>query len=48
MALGETVASAIDNLDRAERLGMISSADDWMTMHELRNQMVHEHVSPQS
>ena len=43
-ALGETVASAIDNLDRAERLGLISSADDWMTMRELRNQMVHEYV----
>lgn len=43
-ALGEKTASAIDNLDRAERLGIIRSADDWMTIRELRNQMVHEYV----
>ncbi len=43
-ALGETPAAAIDNLDRAERLGLIASADEWMTMRELRNQMVHEYV----
>jgi uncharacterized protein with HEPN domain len=43
-ALGEKTATAIDNLDRAERLGIIRSADDWMTMRELRNQMVHEYV----
>ena len=34
----------IDNLDRAERLGIIASADEWMTMHSLRNQMIHEYV----
>lgn len=44
VALGETPAAAIDNLDRAERLGMIVSADEWMTMRKLRNQMVHEYV----
>lgn len=44
IALGETPASAIDNLDRAERLGLIESADEWMTMRKLRNQMVHEYV----
>lgn len=43
-ALGETAAAAIDNLDRAERLGLIASADEWMTMRRLRNQMVHEYV----
>lgn len=43
-ALGETPAAAIDNLDRAERLGLIMSADEWMTMRKLRNQMVHEYV----
>jgi hypothetical protein len=42
--LGEKAAAAIDNLDRAERLGLISSADEWMTMRNLRNQMVHEYV----
>jgi hypothetical protein len=44
MALGEQAAAAIDNLDRAERLGFIESADDWMTMRKLRNQMIHEYV----
>lgn len=45
-ALGETPAAAIDNLDWAERLGLIASADEWMTMRKLklRNQMVHEYA----
>lgn len=42
--LGEKTSAAIDNLDRAERLGLINSADEWMTMRNLRNQMVHEYV----
>ena len=44
LALGETPAAAIDNLDRAERLGLLESADEWMAMRQLRNQMVHEYV----
>ena len=43
-ALGETPGPAIDNLDRAERLGWVDSADTWMAMRKLRNQMVHEYV----
>jgi len=43
-ALGEPVAAAIDNLDRAERLGLIASADEWMAARRLRNRMVHEYV----
>lgn len=43
-ALGEKPSAAIDNLERAERLGLIKSADEWMTMRNLRNQMVHEYV----
>ena len=43
-ALGEKPSAAIDNLDRAEHLGLIKSADEWMTMRNLRNQMVHEYV----
>ncbi|MFT5722657.1 MAG: hypothetical protein ACI9W6_002990 [Motiliproteus sp.] len=41
---GEPVRSAIDNLDKAERLGWIVSVDDWLTMRKLRNQMVHEYI----
>jgi hypothetical protein len=44
MALGETPAAAIDNLDKAERLGLIASADEWMALRRLRNQMVHEYI----
>ena len=42
--LGEKPSATIDNLDRAERLGLIKSADEWMTMRNLRNQMVHEYI----
>jgi uncharacterized protein with HEPN domain len=44
MALGERTASAIDNFDLAERLGFINSVNQWMTMRNLRNQMVHEYI----
>lgn len=43
-ALGERPGAAIDNLDRAERLGWISSTDEWFGMRYLRNQMVHEYI----
>jgi hypothetical protein len=43
-ALGERVGAVIDNLDRAERLGFIPSADEWMTMRKLRNQMIREYI----
>jgi hypothetical protein len=44
LALAEPVGPAIDNLDRAEKFGWIESADDWMEMRRLRNQMVHEYI----
>lgn len=43
-ALGEKASAVIDNLDRAERLGLLKSADEWMTMRNIRNQMIHEYV----
>lgn len=43
-ALGEKPGAVIDNLDRAERLGLIPSAEQWMEMRKLRNQMVHDYV----
>lgn len=43
-AVGETPGTAMDNLDRAERFGWIISADRWMAMRRLRNQMVHEYI----
>lgn len=44
LALGEAPGAVIDNLDRAERLGLLTSADEWLVMRQLRNQMVHECV----
>lgn len=43
-ALAEPTGPAIDNLDRAEKLGLLKSTDDWMTGRRLRNRMVHEYV----
>lgn len=43
-ALGEPVGVALDNLDRAERLGWLASADEWMAARRLRNQMIHEYI----
>lgn len=43
-ALGEPVGAAIDNLDRAERLGWLASSDQWLVVRRLRNQMVHEYI----
>ena len=43
-ALGERQATAMDNLDTAERLGWISSADEWQAIRQLRNQMVHDYI----
>jgi len=43
-ALAEKTGPAIDNLDKAEKLGLIESADAWMEMRRLRNQMVHEYI----
>ena len=42
--LGERPSAAIDNLDRAERLGFIKTTDNWMIIRALRNRMVHEYV----
>lgn len=43
-ALAENIGAAIDNLDKAEKFGLIASADAWMEMRRLRNQMVHEYI----
>lgn len=44
MLLAEPVGPAIDNLDRAEKLGLLPSTDNWMTGRRLRNRMAHEYV----
>ncbi len=43
-AVGEVPATLADNLDRAERLGLIASSDTWFTLRQLRNQMIHDYI----
>jgi len=42
--LAEPVGPAIDNLARAERLGLIRSGEEWIEARQLRNFMIHEYV----
>ena len=43
-AVQEPVGTALENLDRAEKLGLVQSADAWVAVRKLRNQLVHEYV----
>jgi hypothetical protein len=43
-AMAEPVGAVIENLDRAEKLGWLSSSDTWLEIRKLRNQMVHEYI----
>lgn len=43
-AMQEGVGAVLENLDRAEKLGLIISADDWLAVRKLRNLMVHEYI----
>lgn len=43
--LAEPVRSAVENLDRAEKLRLIEGADRWLEARRLRNRMVHEYQS---
>jgi len=43
-AMAEPKASAIENLDRAEKLAWIDSTDEWLELRKSRNQMIHEYI----
>ncbi|MDO8959251.1 MAG: hypothetical protein Q7U85_05915 [Rhodocyclaceae bacterium] len=43
-SVGELPGSAIDNLRRAEQLGLIENAESWVEMRLLRNRLVREYV----
>ncbi len=43
-AMAEPIGAVMENLDRAEKLGWLDSADDWIEIRKLRNQMVHEYI----
>lgn len=42
--LGEPVGTAIDNLNRMEKLDFIDQADDWLELRYLRNRLVYEYM----
>jgi uncharacterized protein YutE (UPF0331/DUF86 family) len=43
-AVGEPVGSAIDNLHRAEAIGILEQPGDWLAARMLRNRLVHEYI----
>ena len=44
-ALAETPGSQIETLNRAERLGVLLSTEQWLAMRGLRNRLVHEYMT---
>ena len=40
----EGSGAVLENLDRAEKLGLLASADEWLAVRKLRNLMVHEYI----
>lgn len=47
-AVGEPVGSALDNLNRAQRLGLVTQPAEWVAMRLLRNRLVHEYVDDEA
>lgn len=45
IALAEVPGSQIETLNRAERLGVLSSTERWLEMRNLRNRLVHEYMT---
>ncbi len=44
VALAEPLGLVAENLDRAEKFGLIDSTDSWLESRKLRNQMVHGYI----
>ena len=42
--LNEKTNVAIDNFDKAEKIGVLPSVDTWLELRQLRNQMIHEYI----
>lgn len=42
--LEEKTTVAIDNLDKAEKIGVLPSVELWLELRQLRNQMIHEYI----
>ena len=44
IALAETPGSMIENLNRVERLGVLTNVDRWLEARQLRNRLIHEYM----
>jgi len=44
MALGESASALLMNLDKAEKYGWLTSAEQWIALRQLRNKMIHEYI----
>lgn len=44
-ALAEKPGSALDNLNRAEKLGLLNSVVEWLDVRNLRNKLIHEYMA---
>jgi hypothetical protein len=40
----EPIGTVLDNLNRAEKLGLIPSVADWIEARSLRNSLIHEYI----
>jgi len=45
LALAEVPGSQIETLNRAERLGVLTTTEDWLAARNLRNRLVHEYMT---
>ena len=43
-ALGEPTRALLINLEKAEKYGWLESSEQWITLRQLRNQMIHEYI----
>lgn len=43
-SLAEKPGSALDNLNRAEKLGILTSVVEWLDVRNLRNKLIHEYM----
>ncbi|MCG7757281.1 MAG: hypothetical protein LZF63_11580, partial [Nitrosomonas sp.] len=44
-SMAEKPGSALDNLNRAEKLGFLPSVEQWLDTRNLRNKLIHEYMS---
>ncbi len=44
LASGEKIKTVTENLMTAEKFNLLDSAEEWLAIRQLRNQMVHEYI----